>query len=367
MKPDINPLRVLVKALCLFVVINSSYPLFGSGLAGVSAYNSVFPGRTRLPFGGDSFSVMVDSIDPMFASHLISAPKPGDEFRVVLLGDSSIWGENLGAYEVISEQWNRLNMQCGNRVIRAYNLGYPHPSVIKDLVILEKALEYEPDLIVWFVTLNTLNPRQANPFLIANRERTINLLNTYEIAFQANERLSQVEPTFFSRTLIGQRSALARQIKLQLLGVIWMATGADSDRLAEEPPPDFNVGDDPRYRGMDPSADITSLLLFSALEAGIELAHPAPVLLVNEPIFVAEEKDATVRYDAMYPRWVYDQYRAALTEQAQIRAWSYLDLWDVIPREYFSDAGVHRTARSEPLLIQQLNPTIQSIACNPKP
>ena len=367
MRSDISPVRVLIKALCLFALINVSYPLFGSQIAGVSAYNSLFPGRTRLPFGGDSFSVMVDSIDPMFASHLISAPKGRDEFRVVLIGDSAIWGENLGAYEVISEQWNGLDMQCGGKVIKAYNLGYPHPSVVKDLVILEKSLEYEPDIIVWFVTLNTLNPRQVNPFLVANRERVVDILNTYEIAFQQDERLRQTEPQFFSRTLIGQRSVLARQIKLQLLGIIWMATDNDSNRLAEEPPSDFAVGDSPRYRGLDASGDITSLLLFSALEAGIDMAGPVPVLIANEPIFIAREQDATVRYNGMYPRWAYDQYRSALTERAQSRAWNYLDLWDAIPREYFSDAGVHRSARSEPLLIQALGPKIQSIACDTKP
>lgn len=367
MRSDISPARVFIKALCLFALINFAYPLFGSQIARVSAYNSVFPGRTRLPFGGDSFSVMVDSTDPMFASHLISAPKGRDEFRVVLVGDSSIWGENLGAYEVISEQWNKLNMQCGGKFIKAYNLGYPHPSVVKDLVILEKSLEYEPDIIVWFVTLNTLNPRKVNPFLVANRERVVEILNRYEIAFQRDERLSQADPGFFSRTLIGQRSALARQIKLQLLGIIWMATSADSDRLAEESPSDFSVGDNPLYRGLDASGDIKKLLLFSALEAGIDMADPAPILIVNEPIFIAAEEHASVRYNGMYPRWAYDQYRSALMEQARIRAWNYLDLWDAIPREYFSDAGVHRSARSESLLIQELSPKIQSIACTPKP
>src|SRR5512147_706029 len=143
MKADINPLRLVVKAVCLFVIINIFYALLNPQVSEVSAYNILFPGRTRLPFDSP-FSVMIERVDAMLPSHLISAPKAQDEYRVVLLGDSSIWGENLHADEIISEQWNRLNMRCGDKTIRVYDLGYPHPSVIKDLIILEKAVEYEP-------------------------------------------------------------------------------------------------------------------------------------------------------------------------------------------------------------------------------
>lgn len=367
MNSDIRPFHILVKALCLFVIINFVYTLLDPPVSKLSAYNVLFPGLTRLPFGADSFSVMVETVDTMFASHLISSLKRQDEYRIVLIGDSSVWGEDLGAYEVMSEQWNRLNVRCGEKTIRAYDLGYPHPSVVKDLVILEKAVEYEPDLIIWFVTLNTLNPRQVNPFLEANHERVVDLLNTYDIPFSRKGKLNEDKEDFFAKTLIGQRSNLARQIKLQLLGIIWTATSADTNRLAEEEPEDFNVGYSQLYRGMDSSVDITNLLLFSTIEAGIDIANPAPVLIVNEPIFIAKEEQATVRYNAMYPRWAYDQFRAATSEQAQIRGWNYLDLWNAIPPEYFSDAGVHRSVASERLLIQEINPVLQSIACDLKP
>jgi hypothetical protein len=144
MNPVVRPLPVLVKALCLFVIVNVAYALVNPPGAQVSAYNIIFPGRTRLPFGihGDPFTVTVDHLDSMLASHLISAPKGVDEFRVALIGDSSIWGENLGAYEVISEQWNQQNIRCGDKSIRTYDLGYPHPSILKDMLILEKSMDY---------------------------------------------------------------------------------------------------------------------------------------------------------------------------------------------------------------------------------
>jgi hypothetical protein len=369
MKSGFSPLRILVKALCLFVSINILYALINPQVSRVSGYNVAFPGRTRLPFGisGDPYTVAVDDVDAIFSSHVISAGKTSNEFRVALIGDSSIWGENLGAYEVISEQWNKLNIQCGDRTIKAYDLGYPHPSVIKDLVIMDKVVEYNPDLIIWFVTLNTLISQRVNPFLIANQGRVTKVLDTYDLSFKGGRSLVKKEPDFFEKTLVGQRSNLARQIKLQMLGIIWTATGADTNTSDDEDSPDFGIGDNPRYQGMQPPDDIKDMLLFNALAAGHGIANPVPVLIVNEPIFVPKNANEMVRYNLTYPRWAYDQYRDAMASQAQNAQWKYLDLWNVISPEYFSDAGLHLSAAGERLLIDQINPTLQSMGCGQKP
>lgn len=369
MNPRFDPLRVLIKAVGLFVIINILYALLNPQVSKVSGYNVIFPGRTRLPFGisGDPYTVSVDDVDTMFASHAISAGKMSEEYRVVLIGDSSVWGEGLRASEVISEQWNKLNMQCGDKTIRAYDLGYPHPSVIKDLVILDKVIEYDPDLIIWFVTLNTLISQRVNPFLTANHERMTKILEAYDIPFKQGRKLIKSESDFYEKTLIGQRSNLARQIKLQMLGIIWTATSADTNTLAKDDIPDLNVGDDPSYHGMQPSEDVTDMLLFSALTAGDGIADPIPVLIVNEPMFIANEANGVVRYNLTYPRWAYDQYRDAIVTQAQNAQWNYLDLWNAVPPEYFSDAGLHLSAAGERLLIEQIAPTLQSMGCKQKP
>jgi hypothetical protein len=41
----------------------------------------------------------------------------------------------------------------------------------------------------------------------------------------------------------------------------------------------------------------------------------------------------------------------------------YLDLWNAVPPHYFSDAGLHLGPEGERLLIEQINPVLQSIAC----
>lgn len=369
MNTEVNPLRVLIKALSLFVILNILYAVGDPQAGSVSGYNAIFPGRTRLPFGisGDPYTVTVDYVDAMFSSHLIAAPKRNGEYRVALIGDSSIWGENLGAYEVISEQWNQLGIRCGEKSIRAYNLGYPHPSIVKDLVILEKATEYEPDLIIWFVTLNTLFSQRVNPFLVANRDRAASVLDDYDIAFQGSRRLADEPRAFYERTFLGRRSALARQIRLQMLGIIWTATGSDTNTLALDALPDFTVNDDPGYRRLLPSDPLADLLLLDALSAGVEIAGSVPVLIVNEPIFTVDETVSRVRYNPIYPRWAYDQYREALAAEAQRAGWHYLDLWNAIPPAYFSDAGLHLSLQGERKLVGQINPVLQSIACDTKP
>jgi hypothetical protein len=278
----------------------------------------------------------------LFASHAIS--RQGTAQYRTLLGDSSLVGEDLGADEVISEHWNRLEIQCGDAVIKAYDLGYPHPSMLKDLVILDKAMEYKPDLVLWFVTLNTLMSQRTNPFLVTNRERVEKVLTTYDISFQQAEKF-QTETTFYEKTLIGQRSNLARQIKLEMLGIIWTATAADTNTLAPNQPTNFNFSDDPRYRGIQPPQEIKDMLLFDAIRAGHAISDPIPVLLVNEPIFIAPKANEMVRYNIIYPRWAYDQYREGLAALAQSSGWNYLDLWKAVPPEYFSDAGLHLSSR----------------------
>jgi hypothetical protein len=365
MKSEIHPGRVLGKALALFLLVNLLYALIEPQGARVSGYNVFFPGRTRLPFGisGDPYTVTVDDVDTMFRSHRIAVPKVPAEFRVTLIGDSSVWGEDLGAHEILSEQWNDMNLRCGDRRIKVYNLGYPHPSVVKDLVILDKTLEYDPDLIIWFVTLNTLISQRLNPFLAANDRRAARILDTYDISFKQSSRLAGGESGFFEKTLIAQRSNLARRIKLEMLGLVWTATGADTNTRTEDDPPNYEVGNDPRYRGLETGEDVTKLLLLSALSAGQDLAGPLPVLVVNEPMFIAPGAESTVRYNAGYPRWAYDQYREAMAAQAQDADWTYLDLWNAVPPPYFSDAGLHLGPEGERLLIEQINPVLQSIAC----
>ena len=365
MKSEVRPLWILGKALVLFVLINVIYAWIDPSLGKASTYNSLFPGRVRFPFGGagDPYVVTVDDLDVLTASHALSRSKAPGEYRVVLIGDSSIWGEKIAAEESISEQWNSLDTRCNDREIRFYNLGYPHPSVIKDLIILDKAMEYEPDMVIWFVTLNTLIPRRFSPFLKANSERATGILDDYDIPFSQEDALAMKQSSFYEKTLVGKRSELARSIKLQVLGLLWLATGQDKRNSVRYPILSTDVEADLRYRNWEPGTNLEKKMLFNALDAGHKIAGSVPILIVNEPIFIAAGQNSDIRYNDIYPRWAFDEYREALAAKAQEMSWNYLDVWDAVPAGDFSDTGLHVSGEGERMLIARLNPVFWKIAC----
>ncbi len=91
-------LRVIVKAAILFVLANLIFalldPLETLG-RNVSLYNVVLPGRERLPYGenpAESYNLNLYNVPALFAAHEIARAKPADEYRVLLIGDSSTWG-----------------------------------------------------------------------------------------------------------------------------------------------------------------------------------------------------------------------------------------------------------------------------------
>jgi len=367
MNTNARPVYVVVKALCLFVVLDVVYGLVMPPVADVSVYNFVVPGLARMPFGvgNDSYTVTMDDVDTMFASHEISAERMPDEIRVALIGDSTVRGDSLPSADTLAGQLNRLSLQCGDKKVKAYNLGYPHPSIIKDLIFFEETIQRQPDAIIWFITLNTLmNQYRLNPFLTANRVRAVQMMDTYDIPIGFRKSLSEQETGFYEKTLVGQRSYLARWLKLQALGLVWSATGDDihsSVNYVESVPRDVKKASD--YRGLGPGTDLRGSLLLGAFAAGYDLAGETLVLLVNEPIFVADGMNSESRYNNLYPRWAYQQYRELLSDEVNNLPWSYLDSWDVIPPEYFTDSPLHLSAEGERLFAEQISPALLSMVC----
>ena len=82
---------------------------------------------------------------------------------------------------------------------------------------------------------------------------------------------------------------------------------------------------------------------------------------MNEPIFIAQGYNSEIRYNDLYPRWAYDQYRELLAAQVSSRA--YLDLWDAVPPEYFTGTPMHLNAQGEGLLTEQITPLLLAMLC----
>jgi hypothetical protein len=338
---------VLWRALVLFVLANMLFvSLDIESLAGkLSLYNHVVPGRKRFPFGetpAQSYNVSVYNLNAMFAAHEIAGqPKPAGEYRVLFIGDSSIWGTLLKPDETLAGQIEAAGQEIpqGKR-LRIYNLGYPTMSTLKDLLILEQATRYQPDLIIWSITLESLvQDNQFNsPLVMQNLDRVRALNRQYSLDLA----LPDAEPTInlWEKTVYQRRRALADLTRLQMYGILWAATGLDQ----YYPPAyslalrDFEVDDS--FHGLGAPLRAADLAL-NTLRAGVQAAGKTPVLFVNEPIMISSGANSDIRYNFYYPRWAYDDYRVLLSDAAASNQWLYFDTWDAVQESEFTNTAVH--------------------------
>lgn len=338
--------RVVVKAGLLFVILNGLFailnplPWIGEHL---TIYQRLVAPRVRLPYGEHpaSYNLSLDSLEAMFASHQIATPKASDEFRLLVVGDSGTWGILLHPAETLTERLNALNLTTldGRRIV-AYNIAHPILSATKDLLLLDYALRYQPDGVLWLVTLDALyQPDQLRPPLVQhNAVRVRRLIETYGLNLDGAQL--PAERSFFERTIVGQRRALADWWRLQMYGVMWQNTGIDQVYQAYTPTAN-DLTADARWNGRTEQDGLTAVLALDVIGAGQRLVGARPLWVVNEPIMIADGVNHDIRYNAWYPRWAYDEYRAILAQSVDRKL---VDLWDAIPREQFTDSPVHLSA-----------------------
>jgi hypothetical protein len=364
--------RVVVKALLLFVVVDLAWAVVNPvpALSGLSAYNVVFPGRPRLSFGGGdpskSYSLDLSEIDALFAAHELSAgPKPPGEFRVLLIGDSSVWGFLLRPPDTLAARLNAAHLVTPDgRRVTAYNLGYPILSLTKDLLILDTAARrYQPDLVVWLVTLESFpaDRQLLHPLLQHNPQAVRQLISEYQLRLNPNDP-NLINPTFWDQTLVGQRSDLADLLRFQAYGVMWAATGIDQDYPAtyDRPQRDFQATDT-AFHDLQPPHLAQGDLAMDVLAAGVKAAGRAPVLFVNEPVYISDGQNSDVRYNFYYPRWAYDDYRALMADQSRQQGWNYLDLWNLVPAKEFTNSAIHLTPLGSQMLADKVGIGIEAL------
>jgi hypothetical protein len=361
--------KVVLRGLGLFIAVNLVFASFPPRLGEVSLYNRIFPGRTRFPYGenpAESYNLSLFDLDAMFASHVISAgTKPENEYRVVLIGDSALWGWLLRPEETLAGQLDAVGLTtCDGRRVRVYNLGYPEISLTKDLLILDQAMDYQPDLVLWLMTLKAfpVDRQLILPFVANNAARVDSLITRYHLPLDPAAP-NLVHPGFWDQTVVGQRRPLADWVRLQLYGILWAATGIDQVYPADYQRVRMDFEADALYDGMQPHVLNESYLAFPLLEAGLRVAGGTPMILVNEPILISNGNNSDIRYNSYYPRWAYDQYRQMLAGKAAAGGWNYLDLWNLVPASEFTNTPFHMTPKGESLLATQVKVAIQQRVC----
>ena len=361
--------NVIVKGLALFLLLDIALVAVNpAGLGRLSLYNHIFPGRLRFPFGEDptqSYNLSLFNLDAMFASHDIAAgPKPASEYRVLVIGDSSTWGILLQPGQTLAGQLDSAGLNLCGKTVRVYNLGYPTISLTKARMVLDYAMRYQPDLVIWPLTLEEFpfDSELTSPIVANNAARVDALIVHYGLPFDLRDP-ALVRPTFWNQTLIGQRRSLADLFRLQMYGVLWAATGIDQSYPVDYEHAQTDLVSDVAYHGMQPPTLDESKLAFSVLEAGLRVAGKTPVLLVNEPILVSTGKNSALRYNFYYPRWAYDQWRQMMNQKATNQDWDYLDLWNLVPADQFTNSAIHVTPAGEALLTGRVKQTILQQSC----
>jgi hypothetical protein len=329
----------------------------------LSLYNVVFPGRERFPFGESQkgYNLSLFDLDAMFAAHVLTGtPKAPDEFRVLLIGDSSVWGTLLTPGQTLAGQLNSQSMLACGKTVRAYNLGYPYISLLQELMILDEALQYQPDMVIWLTTLESFpEDKQMTAPLVANSpERVRDLIFKYELNGDPDDAALN-HASAWDQTFVSRRRPLADLFRLQMYGVLWSATGIDQFYPEDYARAQTDFEEDYEFHGLKPPATLEGLLALDVLDAGLNAAD-VPTILVNEPILISNGRNSEIRYNFFYPRWAYDEYRALLSSYTTQRGVPYLDLWDIVPMDQFTNSGVHLTPFGEGLLADRVGEAIES-------
>lgn len=347
-------LRILIKSVLLFAAFNYSFAFIpNSAIWHLSLYNNVLPGRPRF--------TQEDDLNLLFGTHEIAnSAQNQNEYKVIVLGDSSTWGYLLNPEETFSGVINTSKLEtCRKQTVHVYNLGYPQLSLFKDLILMQEALKHKPDMIIWMITLNsTLRETKQHPMVNNNPEIAQKLSDEYQLGIKID---SNGPKSFQQRTFLARRNILARFIQYQLDGIRWASIGEDAHKKYE--PIGLDVKDDDSFGGLLPPMLDPQLIQFEILQAGTLVAKETPVFIVNEPIQIVTGENKEIRYNKNYPRWAYDQYRELMIAQSEQNHWIYKDFWDLLPPTEFTDSAVHRTAAGEKILAEKIAKVILETAC----
>ena len=166
-----------------------------------------------------------------------------------------------------------------------------------------------------------------------------------------NEQFYQ--PNIWEQTIVGQRRQLADLLRLQTYGLSWATTGIDQAIPENLTLRQSDFEENYSWSVFDQPTTLTQEeLAFDVLQAGINLTDDVPIFIVNEPIFISDGENSDVRYNSFYPRWAYDQYRDLLRQYTDENDWQYVDLWDTIPAQEFTDSPIHITAEGTQALAE---------------
>lgn len=348
--------RLLIKTTVLFLIFNSlCFLITFFPYGNLTLYNSIFTGRDRLPFGdnpSESYNITINNIDAMVASHKIAGDKKhADEFRIIVIGDSSIWGFLQNPDETLTGLITaKSDTSCQEKRIEVFNIGYPSLSILKDLALLDKVTKYHPDLVLWFITLESMVKKdQMTTPLIENNPDLINtIISTYDLDYQ------MFELSLWDRSLFKQRRNYADIIKLQFYGLLWSATGIDQAYPETYNPAQRDFKEDFSFKDFKNRELYEDDLAFDVIKYSIRENPGIDFIIINEPILISKGKNSDIRYNYYYPKWAYDRYREILNDFTIENGIKYFDFWNLVSENHFTNSAIHLDAFGEQSLANEI-------------
>jgi hypothetical protein len=347
--------RVLIKALALLVIFDALLIAFDipTLIDQWSLYQSFTPPTVRLGLADQIGDPAWWTLDPLLDAHEIAQPKAPDEFRVIFLGDSATFCLYCRSNEAIPQVFTDLGMTVDGKHVRGYNLAYPGSDWLKDILILKHALKYQPDAIVWPVTAKGSGdqplPQEPDAHLITrlNTAELPALAQQYNLDTWDTRRYAEAD-AWYQRSIWTHGGRLRDWLVLiaRTLRNALVQPGKDLTQDYLYPGPSVTT------QPVRPIAEINNTLpgydsmpnrQWELLRAGQQIAREAnvPLLIVNEPMYVGGGPNSDVNYNSFYERALYDRFRAALAGFTLQHDMAYLDLWNLLPPENFSNTSLH--------------------------
>ena len=357
--------RILLKATLLFVLLNVAFALTDpmSFLGRIGIYNWLVPGRERITYDNgsqQSHTVTTANLSADLSTHAVAGAYPPDEFRVFVFGDSATWAPTQQSDQTVTAFLNDMELTTtDNRHLRFYNLAYPGSSAAKTLLLMDAAMDYQPDLIVWLLTPGAFYYGKVHHYLVTQNPAAMARLSAeYHLPGFSVDDGQFVDPDVWDKTIIGRRDELATLLRLQVYGIAWGLTRIDNTRESYfEPPLNDILGDMEDPAPFNPD-DATLQYLY----AMVDLAGDVPIVFINEPIFIADGKNSDRWYNASYSRQEFDSFRVIMSAIAAREGWNYQDAWNVVPPQYFTKDELHRNPEGEIRFAAYLAPTFVELA-----
>lgn len=333
----------------------------------------IFEGGQRLH---QRFHKMTAWLEPALRQHEVCWRPAGraDEKRVFLLGNSGIYGFPLPIEQTLVQDLNE-HFEWTEPPAHFFNLAYVNSYHVKDAVILDEALAYEPDVVVFALTLDDFR-------VLVDTEWTWSLVEFLEVNGAAVKRFIHERPPGLEAELTQRASDTVDLdhptplVYLRQLGRFFkVAVRRHADRVRQwfDPAWDPDAGEfspapsllktrtdydcarvEEIFRTMFTDWKERNVLAY--LES-VEKQTGAEVIVLNWP---------TVRqpigrcYNGRYTQQAYRDFNRWIGQETEARSLDYVDMHALLaPGEFFD--SLHPTAEGQSKIARALVPVVRKV------